>query len=131
MKTRPEQLQCGKNMLFIGGAPRSGTTLMQRIMGAHSQVYAGPEFDFIPTHINKLRAKMLGSIRSGRIKPIVDECDLDQALGLFITSIFEKRLEQRWSQDFGPVATLWRLTKELPHDEAETLFGGVQGQGCA
>ena len=31
--------------------------------------------------------------------------------------------EERWSQDFGPVAKLWRLMKERPHDEAETLFG--------
>lgn len=79
-------------MVFIGGAPRSGTTLMQRIMGGHSSVYAGPEFDFIPAHITGLRDQMIKSIRSGRISEIVDEPVLDQAFRAMICTVFEDRL---------------------------------------
>lgn len=32
-------------MLFIGGCGRSGTTLLQRILVAHSKICGGPEFD--------------------------------------------------------------------------------------
>lgn len=84
----------GQNLVFIGGPPRSGTTLMQRIMGAHTDVFAGPEFDFIPTEITKLRINMTRSIRSGRIDKIIDEKSLDRAFMAFICSLFEKRLEQ-------------------------------------
>lgn len=31
------------NMLFIAGAPRSGTTMLERMLSAHSQVLGGPE----------------------------------------------------------------------------------------
>lgn len=78
--------------MFIGGPPRSGTTLMQRIMGAHSEVFAGPEFDFIPTEIVNLRRKMLASIQSGRIESIVDIDDLDEAFRSFVGEIFDRRL---------------------------------------
>ena len=87
-------LNNGQGIIFVGGAPRSGTTLMQRIMGAHSNVYAGPEFDFIPTHILKLRSVMLDSIKSGRIDSIIDERGLDAAFQTFICSMFEARLKQ-------------------------------------
>lgn len=35
-------------LLFIGGAPRSGTTLLQKLLNRHSKIYGGPEFDVIP-----------------------------------------------------------------------------------
>ncbi|MEO1139914.1 MAG: sulfotransferase, partial [Pseudomonadota bacterium] len=59
-----DKLKNGRGMIFVGGPPRSGTTLLQRIMGAHQDVFAGPEFDFIPTHVFELRKKMLRSIRT-------------------------------------------------------------------
>lgn len=35
-------------VLFIGGAPRSGTTLLQKILSLNSRISAGPEFDHLP-----------------------------------------------------------------------------------
>ena len=34
--------------IFIGGAPRSDTTLIQRILNSHSHIIGGPEFDDLP-----------------------------------------------------------------------------------
>jgi hypothetical protein len=34
--------------VFIGGAPRSGTTMIQNILANHSGIHAGPEFDWTP-----------------------------------------------------------------------------------
>jgi hypothetical protein len=67
---------------------------MQRIMGAHSDVFAGPEFDFVPTQIIELRDNMLRSIRSGRIEAILDEQTLDHALASFVCGMFEERLKR-------------------------------------
>jgi hypothetical protein len=84
----------GAGIVFVGGAPRSGTTLMQRILGSHDDVFAGPEFDFIPIQILGLRKRMLRSIKSGRIDAIVDEDTLDQAIHNFLFTIFEQRLKE-------------------------------------
>lgn len=37
--------------IFIIGLPRSGTTLVERIVGSHSQVFAGGELDAFPTAV--------------------------------------------------------------------------------
>lgn len=90
----------GNGVVFIGGAPRSGTTLMQRIMGCHSEVFAGPEFDFAPTHITRLRDDMRRSIQSGRISKIVDEETLDKAFQSFLCSMFSERLKRNQKSVF-------------------------------
>lgn len=82
----------GANYVFLGGVPRSGTTLLQRIMGAHPDFYAGPEFDFIPGGLMNLRHQMRKAIESGRISQIVDEPTLDKAFRRFLSGIFQKKL---------------------------------------
>lgn len=67
---------------------------MQRIMGGHRDVFAGPEFDFAPTHITRLRGDMRRSIQSGRISKIVDEETLDKAFQSFLCSMFSERLRR-------------------------------------
>jgi hypothetical protein len=46
--------QCGPNpYLFIVGSPRSGTTLLRRIVSAHSQIVVLPESHWIPRFYNR------------------------------------------------------------------------------
>ena len=45
-------------LVFVGGSPRSGTTLVQGVLNHHLKVYGGPEFDFIPS-IAELYQKLL------------------------------------------------------------------------
>ena len=33
--------------IFVGGSPRSGTTLVQRILASHPNIFGRPEFDFL------------------------------------------------------------------------------------
>lgn len=53
----------GERLIFIGGCPRSGTTLVQNILDSHPDVYGGPEFTYIP-QIMKLRRTLLASIEA-------------------------------------------------------------------
>jgi protein-tyrosine sulfotransferase len=45
----------GERLVFVGGAPRSGTTLVQLILDAHPAVFGGPEFDCLPDIIQAWR----------------------------------------------------------------------------
>jgi len=84
----------GENYVFLGGVPRSGTTLIQRCMAAHPEIYAGPEFDFIPGGIMDLRHRMTQAIRTGRISQIVRKPTLDDAFRDFIDRIFQQKLAE-------------------------------------
>src|SRR5258708_27193176 len=79
-------------LIFVGGSPRSGTTLTQRILDCHPEIYGGPEFDFVPAII-KLFHDMQTSIRSGRIDAILDEKALVRAFRCFLTALLLPKLQ--------------------------------------
>src|SRR5205085_1802349 len=56
----------GERLLFVGGPPRSGTTLVQKVLSAHPDVAGAGEFDFVPRIVD-LRNELRASVRSGRI----------------------------------------------------------------
>ncbi len=77
-------------LIFVGGSPRSGTTLAQRILDCHPEIYGGPEFDFVPPIVD-LFQQMRTSIRSGRIDAILDEKGLVHAFrGLLVALLLPK-----------------------------------------
>ena len=47
------QNSTNKKIIFILGLPRSGTTLTEQIVSAHSKVYGSGELPYLPTIINK------------------------------------------------------------------------------
>lgn len=79
-------------LIFVGGCPRSGTTLVQRILDCHPEIYGGPEFDFVP-RITDLFQEMRGSIRSGRIDIILDEKGLIQAFRSLLAAFLWPKLQ--------------------------------------
>jgi hypothetical protein len=79
-------------LIFVGGAPRSGTTLVQRILGAHSQIYAGPEFDLVP-EIMRLRGRFQKELAAGRISVYLDEGGVNAAFEEFLASIFRPKIQ--------------------------------------
>lgn len=52
-RSEPEGLQSGEP-IFIVGMPRTGTTLVERILGSHSQVYAAGELPHFPLAVKRL-----------------------------------------------------------------------------
>jgi hypothetical protein len=89
MYKQPDELG---RLVFVGGSPRSGTTLVQRVLNHHPKVYGGPEFDFIPS-IAELYRKMRDSVRSGRITRIIDEALLRRAFRELIASLLIPKAE--------------------------------------
>lgn len=78
-------------LIVVGGAPRSGTTLVQRILDSHSLIYGGPEFDLLP-EIMRLRSRFLDEIRAGRISEYLNEENANAIFESFLVSLFQKKV---------------------------------------
>ena len=81
-------------LIFVGGSPRSGTTLAQRVLNCHPDIYGGPEFDFLPS-IASLSQEMREAIRSGRIDAIVNENTLTEAFRGLVISLLVPKLQAK------------------------------------
>jgi hypothetical protein len=81
-----------RRLIFVGGSPRSGTTLVQRILNCHPEIYGGPEFDFVPIIVDLFR-DMHSSIRTGRIDAILDENHLEHVFRCLLVSLLLPKLE--------------------------------------
>src|SRR6056297_2994979 len=81
-----QSFEFGKRLIFVGGAPRSGTTLVQNILNNHPEICGGPEFDRIPD-IVKLRDQLKASVESGRIEEYCRAEKVDEAIGCFIEDL--------------------------------------------
>ena len=77
----------GNRLIFIGGSPRSGTTLVQNMLDSHPEVLGGPEFIHLD-QIIILRRKLFGSIDRGWIDIICSKEDVDRHLNEFIEKLF-------------------------------------------
>lgn len=81
-------------MVFVGGSPRSGTTLVQNVLDSHSAICGGPEFDFLPS-VMGLRDAMQSGVKSGRISEYLTEDDVDSKVSTFVNSIFHDYAERK------------------------------------
>jgi hypothetical protein len=79
-------------IILIGGAPRSGTTLVQRIVASHSLVFGGPEFDLVPS-VMKLRNIFHASVDAGRISAYLNHTDVDYIFREFLVSAFNMAMQ--------------------------------------
>lgn len=79
-------------LIFVGGSPRSGTTLVQRILDCHPEIYGGPEFDFVSPIVDLFQG-MRNSIRSGRIDTFLDEKGLVHAFRSLLVALLSPKLQ--------------------------------------
>lgn len=93
--------------VFILGMPRSGTTLVEQILGSHSLVFGAGELSLIPELIQKLNAweTKIGSRRE--YPECVDEMTADES-----RKFAQKHLEEL--QAYAPNAH--RIVDKLPHN---------------
>ncbi|MBA2441553.1 MAG: sulfotransferase [Rubrobacter sp.] len=76
----------GERLIFIGGSPRSGTTMVQLMLDAHPGICGGPEFDRVPD-IVRLRNGLLQSVGSGRISVFCSKEEVDREVGRLIEGL--------------------------------------------
>lgn len=93
-ETGPQSLAFQLNrLIFVGGCPRSGTTLVQRMLDCHPEIYGGPEFGFISPIVNLFQA-IQGTIRfGGSIEAILDEKDLVHAFRRLLVDLLLPKLQ--------------------------------------
>lgn len=80
-----------KNFIFIGGVPRSGTSLIQKILDLHPDIYGGPEFDYLPALLHVYKS-MKNGIRSGRQSTYYDQELLKNQFSTFVNNLLLKKL---------------------------------------
>lgn len=73
--------------IVIGGAPRSGTTLVQNILDSHPLVYGGPEFGKLPEIINLKRSIHL-DIEVGTISNYLTQKEINESIKQLIVNLF-------------------------------------------
>jgi len=54
-------------IVFVGGAPRSGTTLMRAILDTHDEIHCGPETHLFPELLKVLNRWAYGNITASRL----------------------------------------------------------------
>lgn len=99
MQPRPDSFLDSRDslepmMLFIGGAPRSGTSLVQKIVAAHPSVFGGPEFDHLPA-ISKLYSSMKQGLDNGRQITFYGQEELLSAFRALVQSLLSQRAAAR------------------------------------
>jgi len=72
--------------IFVGGSPRSGTTLIQNMLDSHPDIIGGPEFIHIPDIID-LREKLHHSISIEWIDLICSYDDVDNCIRSLIENL--------------------------------------------
>ena len=99
-----EPLELDLKLLFIVGMPRSGTTLVERILSSHPQVSAGGELTFMQDCLTKLLASRQAAGRTGSID-LADEADRNALLELresYLDRLFERDLDSEYVTDKLP-----------------------------
>jgi protein-tyrosine sulfotransferase len=84
----------GERLVFVGGVPRSGTTLLQHVLDSHSAVFGGPEFDCVPAIVETWR-QTAAALAAGRITAFCTETQIDRSFADLIEGLLLPAADSR------------------------------------
>lgn len=88
-------------LIFVGGAPRSGTTLLQNMLDCHPQVLGAPEFLHLPDIIRLRNALLAGRPGDRGHAALVDARFRELILG-FLCPLWEREGQQPFFSEKTP-----------------------------
>jgi glycosyltransferase involved in cell wall biosynthesis len=89
-KDKKELIQ-NNNPIFIGGAGRSGTTLLRVMLNAHSSLCAGPEFKLLP-NISNIYKQLMNMEKIKKAYSLNDDAYINKVFRNFISSFFSNHI---------------------------------------
>lgn len=84
-----EQYSRKSPFVFVGGHPRSGTTLMRSMFDVHQDIHCGEETHIIPKVLGQ-RAQMFHNFKSAKAIEFMSESVINAAIADFIAEIIVK-----------------------------------------
>lgn len=84
----------GENYVFVGGVPRSGTSMFQKMLDGHTKIYGGPEFDKVGATIG-LYKNYLGGIENKRQSLYYSKEEAREYFAQLLASFFDGILEKK------------------------------------
>lgn len=85
---------CGDRLIIVGGAPRSGTTLLQNMLDSHPDITGGPEFLHLPDIVS-LQQKLHASIAKEWIDFFCSKEDVNRYTGELIENFLLPLLDRQ------------------------------------
>jgi hypothetical protein len=98
--SKDNEITDSQRLIFIGGSPRSGTTLVQNMLDSHPLILGGPEFLHLIDMID-LRRKLHGSINREWISIICSREDVDRKIMNWIKDLFLPVADKNGSQFYS------------------------------
>lgn len=96
-------LDLDMRLVFVTGMPRSGTTLVERIIGSHSAVVTGGELPFMQTCLARLlELQETPANNAGRAREEELNCVMSELREQYLDGLFDRDLEGQYVVDKLP-----------------------------
>jgi hypothetical protein len=99
--------QGGPGHVFVGGVARSGTSLVQKMLDLHPNIYGGPELGILPPLMATYR-RLRTDIAEGKLAVVLDVERARRSYREFVDSLYADRVEG-WDCRYISEKTPWNL----------------------
>lgn len=89
----PDGRSTGRRLAFVGGAPRSGTTLLQNMLDSHPHILGLPEFIALP-EIMEVRDYLHELVDREWIDRICSHADIDESVARLVHDLLHARVPE-------------------------------------